>query len=566
MTWGMAVYYRIAILYGKNMTNQPLLDFVKNQTQLGLSRDAITNMLLGQGWTVADVNEAFATVEALNPVHSSPVPIPPVAPVSPIPTSGGYAGQFQPQPQPQQPQKPRGRIFASAVVVVIVILCLIGGGVFAYYKFMPLSPSQIFENALRATMGHTASLAFEATTTGSIATVQASAYGLPSAAVFSVGGSGAVDFHSRFDPLGSLDLAFSAESSSSNDSDSLQFSLDTIFAGQTLYLNLRNFNVSVQMPSDQQETASIVAAVNAFAQRAENQWVSIPAASSTIPSSSTPEIQSQVAEIDNYVFGMSYVKAISNLGQESVDGTQTYHLNVTLQDNGQLTDLIRNISLQQQPDLATSTEFATQMTNLSQTLSRPINIDVWIGTADFRIYRIAVGPLSFTDPQSGTVSTSSYQADFSDYGRAMGIVAPSSSISLQQMIQNLFKASPVAGYAAPTGESSLMQPPQELSASDIVALKDTVQAFKQGFLSDNEQEVLQYSSAASQNTLKINQLNTAYQSLAIKSISGISTQAEVVMTGVSDGGATVNLGWVFIKEDGVWKFDLGMTEQLSNQI
>jgi VCBS repeat-containing protein len=92
-----------------------------------------------------------------------------------------------------------------------------------------------------------------------------------------------------------------------------------------------------------------------------------------------------------------------------------------------------------------------------------------------------------------------------------------------------------------------------------------VNAFKQAFLSDNEQGVLQYSSAASQN-IEINQLNTAYQSLTIKSISGVDTQVEIVLVGITNSGVSKNIAWGFVKENGVWKFDLGITEQLSQQI
>jgi hypothetical protein len=42
------------------MTNQQLLDYIKQQLQQGVSREIITNNLISQGWQQPDVNEAFS--------------------------------------------------------------------------------------------------------------------------------------------------------------------------------------------------------------------------------------------------------------------------------------------------------------------------------------------------------------------------------------------------------------------------------------------------------------------------------------------------------------------------
>lgn len=42
------------------MTNQQLLDYIKQQTQQGASREIITSNLISQGWQQSDVNEAFS--------------------------------------------------------------------------------------------------------------------------------------------------------------------------------------------------------------------------------------------------------------------------------------------------------------------------------------------------------------------------------------------------------------------------------------------------------------------------------------------------------------------------
>jgi len=48
------------------MINQELLDYIKQQTQQGVSRDVINNNLISKGWQQSDVNEAFSQLTAQN--------------------------------------------------------------------------------------------------------------------------------------------------------------------------------------------------------------------------------------------------------------------------------------------------------------------------------------------------------------------------------------------------------------------------------------------------------------------------------------------------------------------
>lgn len=94
------------------MTTQTLIDFINDQTRLGVAREAITNMLIGQGWALADVDEAYGQIlkkkESLVVVQPLPVPV----------------------------QKPKSKILKIAVVIII-IGCLVAGGIYAYYNYFP---------------------------------------------------------------------------------------------------------------------------------------------------------------------------------------------------------------------------------------------------------------------------------------------------------------------------------------------------------------------------------------------------------------------------------------------
>lgn len=54
------------------MVNQQLLDYIKQQTQQGILKEAIINNLSGQGWQQQDINEAFSYIA------SGQAPTPPI--------------------------------------------------------------------------------------------------------------------------------------------------------------------------------------------------------------------------------------------------------------------------------------------------------------------------------------------------------------------------------------------------------------------------------------------------------------------------------------------------------
>lgn len=61
------------------MTNQPLIDFIKQQLQLGLTKEKITNELFANGWNTQDIEEGFAAT-GIPVATSAPSTLPPNIP------------------------------------------------------------------------------------------------------------------------------------------------------------------------------------------------------------------------------------------------------------------------------------------------------------------------------------------------------------------------------------------------------------------------------------------------------------------------------------------------------
>ena len=54
------------------MINQQLISFIKQQLQLGLTKEKISSELLANGWTTQDIEEGFTTINLAQNIPVSP--------------------------------------------------------------------------------------------------------------------------------------------------------------------------------------------------------------------------------------------------------------------------------------------------------------------------------------------------------------------------------------------------------------------------------------------------------------------------------------------------------------
>ncbi|MBY0294363.1 hypothetical protein K2Q08_03465 [Patescibacteria group bacterium] len=110
------------------MVNQQLLDYIKQQLAAGTAKDAIQQALVGQGWNVSDIAEAFAAL----------VPQPaPVAPVAPQPAPATMAPLQTSISQPAA--KPQSHLMLW--ILILVLLIASAGGAVAYYYYFMMQPA-----------------------------------------------------------------------------------------------------------------------------------------------------------------------------------------------------------------------------------------------------------------------------------------------------------------------------------------------------------------------------------------------------------------------------------------
>lgn len=161
------------------MPNQQLLDFIKNQVQLGAPRDQIKSVLIQNGWTASDVDSAFLALE-MPPTRpmapaSAPAATPVVAPVTPAtpatPVSQPVSMPATPITQPVAQAAPvfsgnsfvgtgaassitiksssgSGKKFIVGIIIAIIVVVIGGAGAWAYFNYVAPDPQTTINNSL----------------------------------------------------------------------------------------------------------------------------------------------------------------------------------------------------------------------------------------------------------------------------------------------------------------------------------------------------------------------------------------------------------------------------------
>ncbi len=145
------------------MINEQLLRYIKQQLSLNVSKEVISTNLKSQGWTDADLNEAFAYVApSATPPPQPAAPAPEIKPASVVmPATPATSPDLNSPAQTAQsefatmPQASTPQYVASApntvshkskkiflAVLVILLLGLAGGGTYVYYSRISSSDSR----------------------------------------------------------------------------------------------------------------------------------------------------------------------------------------------------------------------------------------------------------------------------------------------------------------------------------------------------------------------------------------------------------------------------------------
>jgi len=396
----------------------PLLTFIDNSINSGVSREVITTQLLSQGWTKLDIDNAFLSLGIAKPV--TPVISVPAQPVSPV------------IPPVQTIQKKSS--MKLMIAIIVIVLLVIGGSVYAYFTFnaSSLTPKDIIRNSFNASL-KVRSFSFMSTSTGEIKSQNSS---FPLLSNFKFTTKGAIDFHTPQSPLFNADFSINADTNDATNTGSLLLGLSTLYLDKNSYLSLKDFNVSFSSSDPKaMQTQMFVGLANGFASSLKDKWIKFDMSNATNIATTTQTSLSDEDKqmIRDYFSGMSYITSISNVGVENINNVPTYHIKMTLQGDQKMADMLQKI---------TSTNKAVadsaQTKDLYDFIKQKIDLDTWIGKTDFFIYKIVSSPVSVDDPQTKTEMSSSHEISFSDYNTPISISAPQNSVTLNVLLNSLF--------------------------------------------------------------------------------------------------------------------------------
>jgi hypothetical protein len=275
------------------------------------------------------------------------------------------------------------------------------------------------------------SLSFMATTTGTIATSNVAESSVPQN--FSLVSQGDVG---RNNPAGlQIAASLSAQANFTTATDTISFSTiaNTLYQEHNLYFNIGNFNLtdltSNNLPS---QGEFFVGIINQLASSLQNKWV--VTSSQALASSSPYQLSStNLSPLYQYLQGMSFVASTLLIDTESLNGIQTYHLRISLQNGPGLLAALQ-ATFPNSPLFMTPAP-SVRAADIQSDLVQPILLDVWVGESDFRIYRITMAPITLTDRESGFTATVGTDVLLENYNDQQSISPPASATPLSQLWQ-----------------------------------------------------------------------------------------------------------------------------------
>jgi hypothetical protein len=429
------------------MINNQLLDYIKQQLTLKVSRDTISSNLKGAGWNDTDINEAFS---AITPVVSSVVS-------NPVqPQTQPQAGFLSPSEAIERAQATQAALMAQAVeraarpshkfrkiffiFLMVVLLGGIGGGVYAYYTGAFLSLPSLLTQSIDSAKS-VKSGTYDVTATIDFSGIQSFVSGLSQLS------GGLSSDKAIITTKGSYDF-----SDANNKKNSAVISLDLgalSIAGETRIINNTFYGILTKAP-----TIAFFPMMSSI----ENKWLSMPSPygdnqSASAPFSSSPLLGSNIsdkltADQIQHIYDMtrsaSFIKTVKRFSPETVGGELSYHFSFDLDRDGitaYLQSLKSYINTIGSNDSALS---AFDPTSLNKALDQVKNFsgEVWIGRNDKLLHKIMLNFGVQPDATKDEQVQISVVGIFSNWNQPVTIVAPDNSVPFETLMSSLTPPAP----------------------------------------------------------------------------------------------------------------------------
>ena len=401
------------------MINNQMLDYIKQQLSLKVSREVITANLKSSDWSDADINEAFAMTP------SAPIPVA-IVPTASTPALAQPVNYF-----PQQSAVHKNKKIIS-IILVIILFCAAGALVYAYYTgafiSLPSLTSQAIDGAkatTSATYDTTISIDFSEVKnmTSSLSLLLSPSL---SANKIIVTAKGSYDVSDKNNMKSSSVISV--------DLGALSLGAEIRALNKTLYAEITKVPDAF--------SAGISMFVPNFSSYV-NKWFSFPLTSQNDqgmnnPLASLSPINTSLAdkitpEQKDYLYKMfrdaHFIKAVKKLPPETITGELSYHFTFDLDRVGinsylqSLQDYVKTIGKND------STLSAFDTTSFNKNLDQVKNFtgEIWIGRNDKLLHKVVVDFTVQPDVTKNENVKISIVGIMSGWNQPVSIVAPAES-------------------------------------------------------------------------------------------------------------------------------------------
>ncbi|GEM_PF-1782928 len=447
------------------MPEQQLVDYIKKAKQAGQSDDQSRALLLKNGWTEAEVNDAFVAINQPQQ-QTQPKPQPQTQPQQPKiqpHVQAQQQPQYQSKPQPQyQPQssgiamqsnvpaeRKRSHLVLKLFIVLIILVVLGGVGYFAAGQYLNFSYSNLFspnsQTVISKMMTNMAGVkSYKTTIQGSISAADSQNVG-QGKVLFSADGQS--DITDAANPIGSG--TFTVQITSPGSASSMSANMSITSVNNKFYIKINDIALpdGVSYPGldiSQIKGRFFEIDQNSISQLSQSEGVGVGA----------PQINSQelVKKIQDLLLAENMFTVSKQLSDEVVSEQNTYHYLVNISKD-KLKDLINKIiALTSQSSGTDSSGFlAASMTqsyiNSFVDTVGDISAEIWVGKTDYLLYRFKIDKtidLNKVSQDANMILTAKIDVINSNFGEPVLVQAPETSQKIEDIILPLLKIQPVA--------------------------------------------------------------------------------------------------------------------------
>jgi len=458
------------------MAEQQLVDYIKKAKSAGQSDDQSRALLLKNGWTEAEVSDAFAV---LGQPQSKPQPQ--VQPQTQPQAQVQQQPQYQPKPQPQYQPQPSGMATQSnmpspsqisrsetsegklrsgshlilKLFIVLIILAVLGGvGYFTAGQYLNLpysnilgnlfapSPESVISNML-AKMKDVKS--YHTVTQGDVSVKDNNKISQGKLSFSITGGS---DMTSATSPKANFTISFSAVSGPSA-TPLATASVDMIVAGDTVvYLKVNDLIT----PDSAIDLAQIKGAWLKIDQDSIKALSTVEGGELGITIPQTSDNAAMVKKIQDLLSTENMISVDKQLADEIVSGQSTYHYSVII-NKTKIKDLLTKVmAMQAQAENGAAANPLVQnitgalITTLVDAIG-DINMELWVGKKDYMLYRFKIDKtIDLNKISQGANMTLAAKLDVtnSNFGKTISVQAPAEAQKIEDVVLPLIKTQGVS--------------------------------------------------------------------------------------------------------------------------